>query len=114
MNNQESKVRPEIINIKSNEPSFHHYSVRINKCSDSCNNINDPLAKLCVADVARKINLKLFNLMSRTKKARYIKLHETFKCAIRLDVSVCNNKQRWNKEKCRCEYNELINRGICG
>ena len=26
-------------------------------------------------------------------------------------VSVCNNKQRWNKDKCRCECKELIDKG---
>ena len=41
MNNQECKIRPEIININSNEPC----SVNINKCSGSFNNINDQYAK---------------------------------------------------------------------
>ena len=39
INNQECKVRPEIININSHEPSFYPYSVKISKCSGSCNNI---------------------------------------------------------------------------
>ena len=51
INTQECKVRPEIININSNEPSFYPYSVKISKCSGKCNNINDPYAKLCVPDV---------------------------------------------------------------
>ena len=51
MNNQECKVRPEIVSINSNEPSFYPYSVKIRQCSGSCNNINDPYAKLCVPDV---------------------------------------------------------------
>ena len=36
MNNQECTVRPEIININNNEPSFYPYSVKISKCSGSC------------------------------------------------------------------------------
>ena len=43
--NQECKIRPEIVNDNSDEPTFYHYSVKINKCSGSCNNINDPLCK---------------------------------------------------------------------
>ena len=35
------------------------------------------------------------------------------KCKCRLDAIVCNNKQRWNKNKCRCECKELIDKGIC-
>ena len=25
----------------------------------------------------------------------------------------CNNKQRWNKEKCRCECKKLIDKEVC-
>ena len=46
MNNEEYKIRPQIININGNEPSFYPYSIKINKCSGSCNNTNDPYAKL--------------------------------------------------------------------
>ena len=77
MNNQECKIRPEIININSNEPSFYPYSVKISKCSGSCNNINDPYAKLCVPDVVKNINVKVFNLISNTNETRYIKRHES-------------------------------------
>ena len=54
MNNLEYKIRAEIININSKEPLFYPYSVNINKCSGSCNNINDPYAKLCIPDVIKK------------------------------------------------------------
>ena len=51
--------------------------------------------------------------MSRTTETRHIKWHETCKCKCRLDASVCNNKQRWNDDKCRCECKELIDKGVC-
>ena len=51
--------------------------------------------------------------MSRTNETRHIKWHEACKCQCRLDASVCNNKQRWNNEKCRCECKELIYKRIC-
>ena len=66
MNNQECKVRPEIVNVNSNEPLFYPFSIKTSKCSGSCNNINDPYAKLCVPDVVKKLNVRAFNLMSRT------------------------------------------------
>ena len=92
INNKECKLRPEIININSNEPTFCPYSVKVNKCSGSYNTIIDPYAKLCVPDVVENINVKVFNLMSRTNKTRHIEWHETCKCKCRLDASVCNNK----------------------
>ena len=51
--------------------------------------------------------------MSRTNERKHIKWHETFKCECKLNAIVCNNKQRWNKNKCRCEYKELIDKGVC-
>ena len=42
MNNQVCKVRPEIINVNSTETVFYPFSIKISKCSGSCNNINDP------------------------------------------------------------------------
>ena len=42
MNNQECKIRPEIINVNRNEPTFYPYSIY-------------PYAKLCVPDVAKNI-----------------------------------------------------------
>ena len=42
-----------------------------------------------------------------------IKWYETCKCKCRLDASVCNNKERWNKDKCRYECKELIDEGVC-
>ena len=53
------------------------------------------------------------NLLSRANETRHIKCHETCKCKCRLDVSVRNNKQRWNDDKCRREWKELIDKGVC-
>ena len=58
MKNQECKVRPEIINVNSNEPIFHPFSIKTNKCSGTCNNNNDPYAKICVPDVIKDLMLK--------------------------------------------------------
>ena len=73
MNNKECKVRQEIISINSNEPSFYPYSAKVNKCRGSCTNIDDPFAKLCVPDVIKNMNVRLFNLISRTNETRHIK-----------------------------------------
>ena len=46
------------MNINSNEPLFYPYSVLINKCSGSY--------------VVKDMNLKVFNLMSRTNETGYV------------------------------------------
>ena len=113
MKNQECKVREEIISVNNNEPVFYPFNIKVNECSGSCNNINDPHAKLCVSDVVKNINVKVFNLMSWSNQAKHIKWHETCKCECKLNSSVCNNKQRRNKDKCRCECKELVDKQEC-
>ena len=52
--------------------------------------------------------------MSRTYEIKKnIKWHETCKCESRLDAIVCNDKQRWNNDTCRCQCKELIHKGVC-
>ena len=92
MNNQERKIRPQVVNINSDNPVFYPYSIQINKCCGSCNNINDPYSKLCLPNVVKNTNVKVFNLVSRTNETRHIEWHETCECKCRLDASVCNNK----------------------
>ena len=48
MINQAFKVRPEIINVNSNEPVFYPFSIKTIKYTGTCNNINDPYAKVFV------------------------------------------------------------------
>ena len=55
----------------------------------------------------------LWKCISRANETSHIKWHETCKYKCRLDASVCNNKQRWNNDKCRCECKELIDKSVC-
>ena len=113
MTNQECKVRPQIFIVNIDEPAFYPFSIKTRNCGGSCNNINDPYAKMCVPDVVKNLNVKAFNLMSRTNETRHVEWHEICKCKCRLDASICNNKQWWNNDKCRCECKELIDKDIC-
>ena len=113
MSNQECKTRTKIIDINNNEPMSYPFSIKVNKCGGSCNGINDPYAKLYVPGIIKNINVRVFNLMSRINETRHMIWHETCKCLCRLSASVCNSRQRWNEDKCRCECKELVDKGIC-
>ena len=114
MNNHDCKAGPKIINVKNDEPVIYPYSIKVNKCRGSCSSINDPYAKLCVPDIIKNINVKVFNFMLRIDEARQIIWHETCKCICRLTSAVCNSRQIWNEDKCRRECKEdLINKMVC-
>ena len=80
MNNQECKIRPQIVNLNGDKPEFFPFSIKTSKCSGSCSNINNPYAKLCVPDVIKNLNVRVFNLKSRTNETRHIEWYETCKC----------------------------------
>ena len=80
MNNHECRVKQQIVSVNSKEPVFFPFSIKGSKCSGSCNNINNPYAKLCGLDVVKNLNVKVLNLMSITNEAKHIEWHETCKC----------------------------------
>ena len=88
MTNEECKIRPQVVNINSDNPFAYPYSIQVNRSSGNCNNINDPYSTFCVSNVAKNIDVKLFNLVSRTNETRQIEWHETCKCKSRLDDSL--------------------------
>ena len=55
INNQECKIRQQIVSVNGDDPVFFPFSIKTSKCSGSCNNINNPWAKLCVPDVVKKL-----------------------------------------------------------
>ena len=81
MNNQPCKARPEIINVSSNNPVPVFILLALKWVNSgygtgftgNCNNINDLSAKICVSDVVKDLNVKVFNLISRTNETRHIK-----------------------------------------
>ena len=107
--NEKCMSRPKIINLNADEPVFYPLSIKVNKCGGDCNNINDPMAKLCMPDIVRDVNIKVFNLLARINETRKVVCH-----VCRLTSAVCNDRQEWNENKCRCECKEdLINKLVC-
>ena len=94
-----TRLRPAIININSNEPLFYAYSNIVNKYSGTSKYINNSYAKWCIPDVFENINIKVFNLISRIIETRHISWYEPCTRKCRLDASLCNYKQCWNNDK---------------
>ena len=72
INDQACEARPQIVNVNSNNPIFYLFSIKTSKCSDNCNNINGPYSKICVPDVVKSLNVKVFNWRSRVNETKHI------------------------------------------
>ena len=46
-------------------------------------------------------------------QTKQIKRHGSCKCECTLNSTVCNNKQKWNKDKCNYECKKLVEKEEC-
>ena len=105
---RECMPRPKILDVNEGvgEALFYPYNVLVNKCSGSCDTLDNPMAKLCVPNIINRINMKVYNFLMRLNETRNVLWHESCKSVCRLNSSVCNNKQIWNSDTCKCDCNE--------
>ena len=106
--NRKCMPRPKILDVNEgvSEALFYPYNVLVNKCSGSCDTVNNPMAKLCVPNIIKRVNIKVYNFLMRLNETRSVLWHKSCKCVCKLNSSVCNNKQIWNSDTCRCDCNE--------
>ena len=106
--NQKCMPRPKILDVNEGigEALFFPYKVLVNKCSGSCNTLDNPMSKICVPKIVKNVNMQVYNFLMRLNETRNVLWHESCKCICKLSSSVCNNKQIWNDDTCRCDCNE--------
>ena len=106
--NQKCMPRPKILDVNEGvgEALFYPYNFLVNKCSGSCDMLDDPMAKMCVPNVIKSINMKVYSFLMRLNETRNVLWHKSCKCVCRLNSSVCNSKQIWNSDTCSCDCNE--------
>ena len=72
--NQKCMPRPKILDVNEGigEVLFYPYNVLVNKCSGSCNMLEDPMAKLCVPNVIKRVNMQVYNFLMRLNETRNV------------------------------------------
>ena len=106
--NQKCMPRPKILDVNEGigESLFYPYNAQVNKCSGSFNTLDNPMAKLCVPNAIKGVNVQVYNFLMRLNETRNVLWHESCKYVCKLNSSVCNNKQICNDDTCRCDCNE--------
>ena len=106
--NRECMPRPKILNINEGigEALFYPYNVLVNKCSGSCDTLDNPMSKICVPKFIKNVNMKVYYFLMRLNETHNVLWHESCKCVCRLNSSICNSKQIWNRDTRRCDCNK--------
>ena len=58
--NQKCMPRPKILDVNEGigEALFYPYNLLVNKCSGSCDTLDDPMSKICVPKIIKNANMK--------------------------------------------------------
>ena len=101
-------IQPTIINLHPNEytQGLHYYPFTINldKCVRTCNTLNDLSNKVCVPNKTEHLNIHVFNMITGINESKTLTKHVSCECKCKFDWRKCNSNQKWNKNKCRCEF----------
>ena len=78
--NQKYIPRPKILNVNEGvgEALFYPYNVLVNKCSGSCNTFNNPMAKLCIPNVIKRVNMQVYNFLMMLNETRNVLWYESY------------------------------------
>ena len=81
--------RPKILDVNEGvgEALFYPYNVKINKCSGSCNTLDNPIEKLCVPNVIKGLNMNVYNFLTMLNKTRNVLWHESCKCLQKISIA---------------------------
>ena len=80
--NRKCAPRPKILDVNEGvgEALFYPYNMLVNKCSGSCDTLDKPMAKMCVPNIIKKINKKVYNFLMRLNETHDVLWHESCKC----------------------------------
>ena len=62
LKNQKCEVKIVIID---NDYMTFSYTIKVDRCIGSCNNLTNQYSKICVPDIVKNISVKVFNLISQ-------------------------------------------------
>ena len=72
--NQKCMPKPKILNVNEGigEALFYPYNVLVNKCSGSCDTLDNLMSKICVPKIIKNVNVKVYNFLMRLNETRNV------------------------------------------
>ena len=72
--NRKCMSKPKILNVNEGigEALFYPYNILVNKCSGSCDTLDNPMSKICVPKIIKNVNMKVYNFLMRLNETRNV------------------------------------------
>ena len=100
-----------IPNEYSQEFHYYPFSVKLDRCIESCNIISSLSNKVFVPNKTGDLNLSVFNMIRGINESKALTKHISCDCKCRFDRRKYNSDQWWNNNKYRCECEKSH---VCG
>ena len=79
LSNQECMTQLTLINLQPTEYSqeFYYYpfTIKLDRCVESCNTLNDLPNKVCVPNKTEDLNLSMFNIITEINELKTLTKH---------------------------------------
>ena len=104
LSNQKRKIQPTLINLYPNEYSHefrcYPFSVKLDRCTGSCNTINNLSNKVCIPNKTEDLNLSVFNMITGINESKTLTKHISCECECKFHGRKFKSNQWWNDNKC--------------
>ena len=107
LSNHKCTIQPTLINLHPNEYSqefpCYPFGVKLDKCVESCNILNDLWNKVCVPNKTEDLNLSKFSMITGTNESKTLTKHISCGYKCRFNGRKLNSDGWWNNNKSWCE-----------
>ena len=86
-----------VIDLNPVELNYYPFMISLDKCSRSCNVVDDLSTKICVPSKTKYVHVKVVNMITRINKAKTKMKHISCDCKCKFNSTTCNSNQKWNK-----------------
>ena len=110
-------TQPTLLNFYPNEYSegltYYPFVVNLDRCTGSCDTLNDLSNRAYVVNKTEDLTLNVFYIITRINESEILTKHISCECECKFDSRKCNSNQKWNNDKCRCESKKSTEYHLC-
>ena len=110
INNQPCMVRPILSNLNPDKLHYYPFIVSMTRCDGSCITAEDLFSRICLPNKIESMNK---GMIRRTNESKALAKHISCECRCKFDGRKYNTSQKWNNDKCWCEFKKPIRHPTC-
>ena len=67
------------------ELHYYPFAVKLDRCVESCNTLNDLSNKVCILNKLEGLNLSMFNMITGINESKALTKHISYECKCKFD-----------------------------